>query len=270
MGDVAADTNSRLTAMMEANGVMSTRVSRLEAAISIQDSQIVVTMSTNEAAQATALRTGIVNIETGAQARSAEIADTVSTMQADASSATVAVGSQMASLQALLSRSVSSSVAEATSTARAWNASLIRAMTSKMDSRTHHWLGGCSGHRNGGWNWVCLDRIESENSMPFFQKQNNDRFIARMAGLYRVVHFTINNSCNNAHSGLYVQGRWVQMTHIHVTYSWWKDTYNDAVFRAAVGHYFGVRTHSACGHTGSHAYGSHGRIEAHYHGKWTA
>ena len=270
MGTMAGTANAQISSMRDANRDMSTTVANLESTVMSQTVMISSRMSTNEAQQSTALRTGIAAIDAAAQERAASVDRTVESMQSNAQRTTAAVNSQMAALQASLSRSVTSSVVAASAAATAWNTTLVRAMNNKMDSRAHHWLGGCSGHRNGGWNWVCLDRIESENSMPYFQKQNNDRFIARVAGLYRVVHFTINNSCNWAHSGLFVQGRWVQMTHIHVTYSWWKDTYNDAVFRAAANHYFGVRTHAACGHTGVYAYSSHGRIEAHYQGHWTA
>ena len=41
----------------------------------------------------------------------------------------------------------------------------------------------------------CLDRIESDTSAPYFRKQNNDRFIASMPGLFRINFFTINNAC---------------------------------------------------------------------------
>ena len=33
------------------------------------------------------------------------------------------------------------------------NNTLIRALAAKRDTMRHHWTGGCSGHRNGGWNW---------------------------------------------------------------------------------------------------------------------
>ena len=115
----------------------------------------------------------------------------------------------------------------------------------------------------------CLDRIESDTSSPYFRKQNNDRFVTTRAGLFRLNFFTINNSCGWAHSGAFVQGRWVTMTHLHTWQSWWKDVYNDVEFRAQNGHYFGIRTHAACGHTSSYHYSSHGRIEAEYIGTWT-
>ena len=54
-------------------------------------------------------------------------------------------------------------------------------------------MGGCSGRRNGGWNWYCRDRITLNTMMPKFQFDgaNNWGFRARGAWFFRVTFFTM-------------------------------------------------------------------------------
>jgi len=269
VNNIAASVNAEATRLNAQNAVVNRQINDLTTQIRNQGNSVQQQLSSNAASQASRLTAAMSDLTAAGVEQSVSVAATVSSMNAASVSQMAAAATTMSSLTATLERSVSSSVSANANSMTTMNRTLGRALAAKRDTFRHHWTGGCSGNRNGGWNWYCLDRIESDTSAPYFRKQNNDRFVTTRAGLFRLNFFTINNSCGWAHSGAFVQGRWVTMTHLHTWQSWWKDVYNDVEFRAQNGHYFGIRTHAACGHTSSYHYSSHGRIEAEYIGTWT-
>lgn len=148
------------------------------------------------------------------------------------------------------------------------NRTLVGMVATKGTAIKHMWIGGCSAHQNGGWNDACLDRNELNTAAPFFRKASNTRMAAIKAGVFRMNFFTMNNSCNWAHTQAIVNGEVKIYTHLHTRYSWWKDQHTDVTFYAAAGQAWYFKTHAACGHTSKHHTSGNGRYHERQEFEW--
>ena len=410
MTETATNMQSDFAAETVIAAVLSAKVASLMTTVTAQERTYRNMLRDDLATSMAELNLNVAQLNSDAEVQTAEIASAVNSMTVEATAARSTATAQMATLSDTLTRSVSTQMAAGTNAILAVNRTVSAGLVGKMNTRKHHWTGGCSGNRNGGWNWcksplhrrhrLCLDpavrcapptpelapklpllimgsllllrrcplQTASTGSSPTPRRRTSAsrtttassprclvssastsspsttpaagkcvlmrRPPGRLCGgvfvslrghcLIGLPHFGLTHSTSprlavsRAHAGLFVQGRWVTMTHMHVRYSWWKDTYNDAsewqwawdresggdcalcaclavpsraaarpaalhvslrhdfgispflapaaAFRAANGHYFGVRTHASCGHTSSYHYSSHGRIEGSYVG----
>ena len=119
----------------------------------------------------------------------------VDSAMAEMSSVLAANNAAAQSTMAVVTAAVSTSIAAVTSGQTAMNRTIFTAIAARAPAKKHTWIGGCSGGNNGGWSEDCLDRVRQDTALPKFRKQNNNRMIALVQGFFRVVKYTITNSC---------------------------------------------------------------------------
>jgi len=102
---------------------------------------------------------------------------------------------QAQSQMAVMTASVSTSIASVTGSLSSMNTTIFRAISLRASAVKHVWVGGCSGYNNGGWSEDCLDRNRYDTAAPKFRKQSNTRMQAIVTGYFRIVKFTITNTC---------------------------------------------------------------------------
>jgi hypothetical protein len=180
-------------------------------------------------------------------AMSSNTANLNSAMDAQASS----VASQLASVPVTLSTNeaamISRSAVAATATMtqlRSINASLVLAMNNKASEEKHFWLGGCANSNHGCWQDFCLNQVEIDKARPYFHKRTNTRMQALLTGMFRMQAYFMGTR-NWMHISVFINGRRMRYTHMHVRYGWWKSHYSDHTFFIAAGQDFWFQ---GCGH----------------------
>ena len=133
--------------------ILSAQVASLMSTVTAQNAAYVNMLNETQSMAIAELDNEIVSLTSNANEQAADISSAVENMTADAAAAQSTAVVQMATLANSLSRSVSTQMAAGTATIAAVNRTASASLVGKMNTRKHHWTGGCSGHRNGGWNW---------------------------------------------------------------------------------------------------------------------
>ena len=150
---LATSATARLANATGDNAILSAQVASLIEQVYNQGEVFRQMLVEKQAANIATLDDQIATLNRDAAARTAGIERAVEHMTADAAAAQSTAVVQMATLANSLSRSVSTQMAAGTATIAAVNRTASASLVGKMNTRKHHWTGGCSGHRNGGWNW---------------------------------------------------------------------------------------------------------------------
>merc|ERR1711990_2215 len=135
----------------------------------------------------------------------------------------------------------------------AMNSTVARSLASKMNTKKHIFVGGCSSHSYGGWRDICMNRVETDTARPKFYKETASRMKALVRGLFRISGQSINESCNWARIALMVNGQTKYESLLHTAGWWWKDIHSNHVMEITNGQQFWIRQHAACGRLGYHA-----------------
>merc|ERR1719272_2912052 len=94
-----------------------------------------------------------------------------------------------------------------------------------------------------------------DTAAPYFRKSSDTRFTSLRNVFLHINFFSLGSSCNWQYNFLYVQGTVWSSTHGHAFYSSWKDSHVIDTLKIPTGHWVGLHSHSACGHTAIHGYG---------------
>jgi len=258
ISDIAADTVARTTSVVEAQAAMTGRLNNLQANYQ--------TMTESIAAAGAAMDTMAASMAQSSAVAAAAIDDRVDDAMAQMSTVLAANNARTQSQMASMTASVSTAIASVTGSLSSVNTTIFRAISTRASAVKHVWVGGCSSWNNGGWSEDCLDRVRYNTAAPKFRKISNTRHQAIVTGFYRIVKFTITNTCNWAHHAAHVNGREIANTHGHGFYSHWKDQWNNWLFRADANMWFSTRAWAGCGHHATHPFGGHSRVEYIYEG----
>ena len=149
-----ANTNALALANATAlNAILSANVGSLMSTVTAQGETYRQMLVESQAANTAQLNTELVALNSNAAAQDAGIERAVERMTAEAAAAQTTAAAQMSTLSVTLTRSVSTQMAAGTNAINSVNRTATAALVGKMNTRKHHWTGGCSGNRNGGWNW---------------------------------------------------------------------------------------------------------------------
>ena len=187
ISDIAADTVARTTDIADAEAGLNNRLAALDASYN--------TMTTNVNAAGVAMNTMAASMAQSSVVAAAAIDGRVDDAMAQMSTVLATSNSQARSQMAVMTASVSTSIASVTGSLTSMNTTVFRAIALRANDKKHVWVGGCSAYNNGGWSEDCLDRTRYDTAAPKFRKQSNTRMQAIVTGYFRITKFTITNTC---------------------------------------------------------------------------
>lgn len=231
-------------------------------------------------AQVSTLMSQMATVPTQLAAMSAAQAAAAATLAAQTEAAlssletelNASVSTSLVSVTASLSESSTATAAantQVTAAMSALTASTTLALRSKMNTKKHIFVGGCTSHLYGGWTDICMNRVETDTARPKFHKDGAARMKALVRGLFRVSGQGINESCNWARISIMVAGQNRYESLLHTSGWWWKDIHTNHVMEVVANQQFWIRQHAACGRLGYHHWsgtGGHQRNEFEYVG----
>ena len=191
ISNIAADTVARTTSVVEAQAGMNGRLDNLQDNFETMTS----TIAAAGAAMDTRMDTMAASMAQSSVVAAAAIDDRVDAAMNQMSTVLAANNARTQSQMTGMSASVSTAIASVSGSLTSMNTTIFRAIATRASGIKHAWVGGCSSWNNGGWSEDCLDRVRYDTAAPKFRKISNTRMSAIVTGFFRIVKFTITNTC---------------------------------------------------------------------------
>jgi hypothetical protein len=154
-------------------------------------------------------------VQTRLAAVDAAIATAAASFEAQGAALNQSIGTTLSSLSSELDTRMSNALSTVTAQNTVMNASVTRSLLNVKKLKVNLWSGGCSSRGGSGWQEFCLNVQHYNTAAPYFRKQTNTRFQTLIAGIYTIRFSAAGESCNWAHTLVYIDGR-----HWEHTLSW--------------------------------------------------
>ena len=187
ISNIAADTVARTTSVVEAQAGMNGRLDNLQDNFE--------TMTATIAAAGASMDTMAASMAQSSVVAAAAIDTRVDAAMNQMSTVLAANNARTQSQMTGMSASVSTAIASVSGSLTSMNTTIFRAIATRAGGVKHTWVGGCAATNNGGWSEDCLDRVRYDTAAPKFRKISNTRMSAIVTGFFRIVKFTITNTC---------------------------------------------------------------------------
>lgn len=223
------------------------------------------TNAANIASMQSGLDTTLANVNTQLAAAAADLAT-------QAAGLSTSVSTSVASMSDTIDARIAAATDQMGVRISAMNASLNTGLTlvaGKLDGRVNLWSGGCSNRGGSGWAEFCLNVVHFDTSAPKFARKSGSRFHALVHGIFTIDFRVISESCNWAHTLIYVAGRhWLHMNDWQGT-GHWQHKHAHLTHKIAARQEFWARKYSGCWNAWHVTDNSgHARITAKWDGEW--
>ena len=198
ISNIAADTVARTTTVVEAQARVDGRLDNLQDSVDTMTSTIAAAgaaMDTRGELMDTRMDTMAASMAQSSVVAAAAIDTRVDAAMNQMSTVLAANNARTQSQMTGMSASVSTAIASVSGSLTSMNTTIFRAIATRAGGVKHTWVGGCSAWNNGGWSEDCLDRVRYDTAAPKFRKQSNTRMQAIVTGFFRIVKYTLTNTC---------------------------------------------------------------------------